>query len=113
MIELSLPYPPTINTYWRRVGARTLISKRGRQYRAEVGAIAKNGSQRLTGRLRVHIEVSPPDKRKRDIDNLPKALLDALTHAGVWVDDSQIDDLRIMRCEVSKPGKALVRIYEF
>jgi crossover junction endodeoxyribonuclease RusA len=31
----------------------------------------------------------PPDAR-RDIDNYNKALFDALTHAGIWEDDSQV-----------------------
>jgi crossover junction endodeoxyribonuclease RusA len=32
----------------------------------------------------------PPDARRRDIDNYNKALFDALTHAGIWEDDSQV-----------------------
>jgi Holliday junction resolvase RusA-like endonuclease len=46
---------------------------------------------------RVVVEVYVPDRRKRDLDNLHKGILDSLTHAGVWGDDSQIDDLRIYR----------------
>ena len=38
------------------------------------------------------IEAWMPDKRVRDLDNLLKAPLDALTRAGFWVDDSQIAD---------------------
>jgi len=30
-IDFNLPYPPTINTYWRYAGGRALLSKRGRQ----------------------------------------------------------------------------------
>ncbi|WP_317472009.1 RusA family crossover junction endodeoxyribonuclease, partial [Cronobacter sakazakii] len=30
--------------------------------------------------------------RKRDLDNLPKAVFDALTSAGFWLDDGQVDD---------------------
>ena len=29
MLELRLPYPPSVNHYWRRVGHRTLISRSG------------------------------------------------------------------------------------
>jgi hypothetical protein len=29
MFELKLPYPASVNHYWRRVGARTLISRGG------------------------------------------------------------------------------------
>ena len=39
MLEVELPYPPSINHYWRRVGARTLISREGRRFRREVIAI--------------------------------------------------------------------------
>ena len=37
-------------------------------------------------RLSLHLHVCPPDRRARDLSNLPKALEDALTHAGVWAD---------------------------
>jgi len=56
------------------------------------------------GRLSVRIEAYPPDKRKRDLDNLPKAPLDALTISGLWKDDSQIDELHIVRCSVVSAG---------
>jgi len=39
MIDVDLPYPPSINHYWRRVGPRTLISREGRRFREHVMAI--------------------------------------------------------------------------
>lgn len=47
------------------------------------------------GHLKVEIEAFRPDKRRRDLDNLLKATLDGLAHAGVYEDDSQIVDLHI------------------
>lgn len=38
----------------------------------------------------VEIVLYPPDERRRDIDNYNKALFDALTHAGIREDDSQV-----------------------
>ena len=67
---------------------------------------------RLAGRLRVTITLNPPDKRRRDIDNFAKAIFDALTHAQVWLDDSQVDDLRIIRGPVMRYGEAIVEIEE-
>jgi crossover junction endodeoxyribonuclease RusA len=64
----------------------------------------------LEGRLSVEILCYPPDNRKRDLDNLPKAVLDACTHAGVWLDDSQIDHLEITRCDTRRPGHVLVSV---
>jgi len=65
---------------------------------------------RLAGRLAVRIECSPPDRRRRDLDNVPKGLLDALTHGQVILDDSQIDDLHIVRRPQVKDGCVVVTI---
>lgn len=61
-------------------------------------------------RLAVEVEAYPPDRRRRDLDNIGKALLDSLEAASVFEDDGQIDDLRIVRCDVAKPGRVVVRI---
>lgn len=47
-------------------------------------------------RLAVSVCLFWADLRRRDLDNAAKSVLDAL-NGGVWADDSQIDDLRILR----------------
>jgi crossover junction endodeoxyribonuclease RusA len=66
--------------------------------------------QALEGRLAVHVALYPPDKRKRDIDNVLKSLLDACEHAGCYENDSQIDELHIIRKEVIKGGSCAIVI---
>jgi Holliday junction resolvase RusA-like endonuclease len=111
MLEVELPYPPSINHYWRRVGYRTLISREGRRFRQRVLAIlAALGIEPLLGRLVVQVDVFPPDSRRRDIDNVQKALLDALQHGGAYADDSQIVKLAIEKREPVEGGKTVVRI---
>ena len=36
MIVLNLPFPPSVNHYWRNVGSRVLISQAGRDYQRGV-----------------------------------------------------------------------------
>lgn len=118
VFEATLPWPPTVNTYWRHkvIGklATVYVSADGQAYRKAVNlCLAVHGvkTYALEGDLRVEIEVFPPDKRKRDIDNLLKSLLDSLTHAQVWKDDNQISDLRIYRNK-QIAGMVKVRVYE-
>ena len=47
----------------------------------------------------------PADRRRWDIDNRIKSLQDALQVSGVYADDSQIDELRIVRHDVVIPGE--------
>lgn len=115
MTEIELPWPPSVNHVWRRVGSKTLLSAQGRAYREAVGQhclMHKIANTRLSGRLSVKILVNPPDRRRRDIDNLTKVPLDALTHAGVWDDDSQIDELYIRRNAVTSGGSITIQINE-
>ena len=117
---MFLPWPPTVNTYWRHAvvngASRVLISSRGRRYRKEVAnqllvaPWALKTTMPLDFPVRVEMWAYPPDKRKRDLDNLPKAIFDSLQHAGVWFDDNQIDEFSIKRCTIEKPGFVTVRI---
>jgi crossover junction endodeoxyribonuclease RusA len=59
------------------------------------------------------MDAFPPDRRRRDLDNLAKPTLDALEHAGVYEDDSQIDLLIIRRRDVVDGGRLEASVTEF
>ena len=114
MIVIELPYPPTVNHYWGRRGKRTFITKKGDDFRRDViiKCMQEKKQLVLSGRLDVEVLLFVPDRRKRDIDNITKSLLDSLSHAHVWEDDEQIDVLTIRRMERIKGGKCIVKIKE-
>jgi len=111
---IVLPWPPTVNRYYRRVGLRTLLSREGRTFRRSVCALLGGGGPRKPpagGRVALAMDAFPPDRRRRDLDNLLKSVLDALEHAGVYADDSQVDLLLVRRGEVDRPhGRVEVRL---
>ena len=111
----TLPYPPSINHYWRRVGPRTLISREGRTFRRNVCALLGGGGPPIRkppagGRIVLCMDAFPPDRRRRDLDNLIKATADALQHAGVYEDDSLIDLLLVRRRSAVAGGRLDVQV---
>ncbi|NBT57945.1 RusA family crossover junction endodeoxyribonuclease [bacterium] len=97
MVTIILPWPPSVNTYWRSFRGRVVLSKKGVDYRKAVceqvaeQAVGKFGSEKIE----MSIEAFRPDNRKRDLDNILKSVLDSLAHAGVYDDDSQIHKLTV------------------
>ena len=111
----TLPWPPSVNTYWRHVGSRVLVSREGRDYRRWVAnELFALEARPIPGRLAVSVSLFPPDRRKRDIDNPLKCLLDSLQHAGLYEDDSQVDWLLVVRrCHRPPSGGVVVTVSPF
>lgn len=120
---VTLPWPPSVNGYWRsiRMGktTRQIMSARGRLFRDDAkGCIwdaMRNGTMVRfdDAPVTVSIDLHPPTLRRYDLDNYAKAILDALAHAGVIDDDSQVVHLYIRKMQPVKAGKASVTIAAF
>jgi len=99
--RLLLPIPPSTNNLF--VNKRTGGRARAAAYKAwliEAGWEVKlqrppTLHEPLRTCLRVLIEA--PVGQNRDLDNVPKGILDVLVKMGVIADDSLVDDLRIIR----------------
>lgn len=98
-VDLVMPWPPSVNGYWRSIirgkGPKArpsqIKSERGRKYLADaLEAIEQAGSPYIAGEVSILEVFYPPCRRRRDMDNHRKALRDALTTGGVIDDDSMI-----------------------
>ena len=115
-MRIELPYPPTLNSCYptNRSGRRTLSTK-GREFRVEVQAriLEQHGIiNTLKGLIKVTLMLVPPDKRRRDLDNVIKPVLDGLVHAGVMEDDVQVKAIYAEMAEPRKSGSCTVLIEE-
>jgi crossover junction endodeoxyribonuclease RusA len=114
IVEFYLPFPPSVNNYYVKTNRGMFISMKGKKFRQQVQeAIYQQVPDcRLDEeeKLLVEVVLFAPDKRKRDVDNYNKSLLDAITKTQLWEDDSQIDQLFNYRGEVVKGGQVFVRI---
>lgn len=111
-IKLTLPYPPSVNHYWDskiisnkrgRPGRLRIIkylTKRAKDFRADVQACVfeqLGKAPRLKCDLAVIVYQFAGPGRVQDIDNSLKGLFDAMEWAKVYVNDSQIDELLVIR----------------
>ena len=123
MLSVTLPWPPSVNHYYRHVGRRVLISRAGQEYRrtvcgllgrpATASSASGNRKPPRSGRVALAMDAFPPDRRRRDLDNTLKAICDSVQHAGVYEDDSQIDLLTVRRRRVRKGGMVVIDVIDF
>lgn len=110
LAEMRLPFPPSLNHYWRKDRGGMHISEEGKKYIARVQQLALlNGRGDTEYSLTVLRQPEPkqklkvcavfhcPDNARRDLDNLFKVLFDCMTKAKVWHDDSQVFELDAMK----------------
>jgi crossover junction endodeoxyribonuclease RusA len=127
---LTLPMPPTVNEAWilvpyydkegdGKLKVRKVLTDEHRQFRSTVigrvkGDMLRNElrDQPLLGRLEMVVMLFFANRRRTDVDNRVKPLQDALTHAGAYKDDSQIDELVVRRTIQSGPEACRVCLRE-
>ena len=110
-LVLTLNYPPSVNHYWLSHGKYRYLSPKARSFRQHVMESIPHGWEPFTERLQLLVELFPPDRRVRDIDNTNKGLMDSLEHAGAYMNDNQIDKLIVVRKEViPRAGKVIITL---
>lgn len=111
LFTCKLPWPPTVNNYYTVARGRKIISTKGRKFKADCNYFIHKLPDPIKGEIKLVVSVCMPDKRRRDLDNLLKPILDVLGQYGVYEDDSQIVDLQIKKVDGEK-GDVLIEIME-
>ncbi|OHB48034.1 MAG: hypothetical protein A2Y10_08680 [Planctomycetes bacterium GWF2_41_51] len=110
-MTIELPYPPSVNHYFKRRGKQTFIGADGIMFRRKVClALMAARVSPMAGMLAMKVRAYPPDRRKRDIDNIQKPLLDALEKGRAFFNDCQIKHLTTVMREPISGGKTIVTI---
>ena len=93
--NFTLPLPPSLNRLWR-------FTKTGQMYKSKEYSQWKTAAQwdvksqmkgpRIDGKFKLTLIADRPDNRRRDLDNLLKAALDALNEIAI-ADDKDCEML--------------------
>lgn len=112
-LRFALPMPPSVNEAWHHVAyvdnqeedprkqlkVRLVLTDEHRAFRNEViyRVRLSHRDEPLEGRLDLRLFLFYSNRRRTDLDNRVKPVQDAMTHAKVYNDDSQIDHLDVSR----------------
>lgn len=109
-IIVSLPFPPSLNRLWRAGKGKVYRSADYEAWRSESAWEARRqaGTRKIAGQFRIIVNVVRPDRRHRDIDNLLKAVLDCLQHAGVIKNDKNCEHIEIKWVEDGPPCEVIL-----
>ena len=111
--DFTLPWPPSINGYRAVARNRLITTAKGRDYKAKaISAMFERGltGEQLEGNVSLSLVLNPPTLRRYDVDNYCKAILDAITEAGFWLDDEQVSRLKVVKGEKVKDGRVDVNV---
>lgn len=97
MIRFKLPMPPTVNKLYANVAGRGRVkTKRYLTWIQAAGwALKEQKPAKVDGPYCLWLYCERPDKRRRDLANLEKAVSDLLVSHGVVGDDSECAELHL------------------
>jgi crossover junction endodeoxyribonuclease RusA len=113
-ISVRLPYPPSVNASRAAVRGRLISTAQYRNWLQaaswEVKRVVSMTYDRkgVKGPYAISVRVCPPDKRKRDLGNLEKAVSDALVRGGAVEDDCLCQRIELEWCGESEGVRATV-----
>jgi len=112
--NLKLPMPPSVNHLWFNVRGRGRVrAKRYKAWHDDAGwRIRAARVPKISGRVNVTLRAALPS-RPRDLDNILKPLLDALTAFNVIDDDKFVTRLAAEWAAAVEPGMVEVQVRQF
>lgn len=118
MISLILPFPPSVNRLWRAgKGGKVYISGPYAAWRTlglwRISEQMRRSypGQSIAGGYRLIVEAVKPDRRKRDLGNLEKAISDLIVAAGVVEDDHLCQEIFLRWVEDGPECRVVIEPY--
>ena len=115
-LNLTLPMPVSVNQYYRAILRGriccSILSKKGREFKQRIANLIGDSDKQPTDKpVMVIIKLFPATRRRYDVDNFAKSLLDSLEGIA-YINDEQIMCLAISKEEVFAGGKCEIKIKE-
>lgn len=108
---ITLPFPPSTNGLYKNVkGGRVKTAGYLAWQVLATLQLRQQAPQRVEGRYRLALTLDAPDARRRDADNLIKAVSDLLVSQGVISDDHMAQAISVEWSDLPPKKPGAVRI---
>lgn len=110
-LKFTIPYPPSLNVYWRNFRGRMVLSAEAKKYKRQVYELFNDTDMRSSSKfsgdsaalwngpskraIGLKIDVYRP-RKSGDLDNTLKAILDSL-NGNLYEDDRQVIEIHAHR----------------
>jgi Holliday junction resolvase RusA-like endonuclease len=114
-ITIKIPFPPSVNRLWNTTKTgRMHRTPKYREWQEEAGWVVREQvrGKSISGEYTIEIIAVKPDKRRRDLGNLEKAISDLLQEVGVIEDDYLCQEIFICWAESGPECSVTIRKYE-
>jgi crossover junction endodeoxyribonuclease RusA len=108
-VTVFVPWPPSLNRLWRSGKGRVYRDAKYIRWLNDAGwAIKQAKCGKIKGKFTAEIVLTPPNKRRIDMDNRMKAIFD-LAQKLELIEDDSLCDLLIVSYDykATKPGALL------
>jgi crossover junction endodeoxyribonuclease RusA len=115
MIRIVLPFPPSVNRLWRTTktgGMHSSPKYTAWKKQAEWAVAGQVKGKSITGEYTLEIVAVKPDKRRRDLGNLEKAVSDLLQKVKVIENDHLCQEIHMKWATTGPECLIIVRKYE-
>jgi len=113
-VELSLPWPPSVNKIWATTSKgkwyETKVATEFKEYVIYYARTKKIARFKPDDKIFFKMLAFPADNRRRDLDNLAKVVCDALQEAKVFKNDCQIKKIYMEMMPKNNVGNVIVTL---
>lgn len=109
-LAFELPFPPSTNAIWRTAGGRVHRSASYQEWQIAAGYQLSQQirSQKVPGPIGIELRFVKPSKRRMDLDNRIKPVLDLLVAHQVIDDDCLVQNISAQWAQDGAPVQVLV-----
>lgn len=100
----------SVNSIWKKHANGIYLTASVRKFRTDMYYLTRQAHKFGDAKVEVTLRLRAPDRRKYDLDNMTKSIIDALQFCQIFNDDSQVVVLHAEKLPIIQKGELEIRV---